>query len=107
MTAANLFALPTGLLVTLGAVAAAEVVLDVIAIVDLVRRPVERVTLGNKWVWAALIVFINLIGAILYFAIGRKGAPPAENVAPTSISRGDAAPVADALYGRREDSGAE
>ncbi len=39
------------------------------ALNDLIRR--KRVKGGNKWVWAALIVFISLVGPILYFVLGR------------------------------------
>ncbi|WP_431277170.1 PLD nuclease N-terminal domain-containing protein [Leifsonia poae] len=83
--------LPPGVVVVLG-------VLDVIAIVDLVRRPRARVTFDNKWVWVAILV--NFIGAILYLVVGRKpalhaGASPALQerhvTSPTS--------VADELYG--------
>ena len=39
------------------------------ALVDLVRR--ER-TRGPKWVWALIIVFVNLIGPIIYLVLGRE-----------------------------------
>ncbi len=39
------------------------------ALVDLVRR--ER-TKGPKWVWALVIVLVNLIGPILYLVLGRE-----------------------------------
>ncbi len=46
-----------------------QLALMVFALVDLVRR--ER-TKGPKWLWAIIIVFVNLIGPILYFIIGRE-----------------------------------
>jgi len=39
------------------------------ALVDLIRR--ER-TKGPKWVWALVIVFVNLIGPIVYLIMGRE-----------------------------------
>lgn len=39
------------------------------ALVDLVRR--ER-TKGPKWVWVLVVVLVNFIGPILYFALGRE-----------------------------------
>jgi len=39
------------------------------ALVDLNRR--ER-TKGPKWVWALVIIFVNLIGPIAYLVIGRE-----------------------------------
>jgi hypothetical protein len=38
-------------------------------LVDLNRR--ER-TKGPKWVWALVIIFVNLIGPFIYLAIGRE-----------------------------------
>lgn len=47
-----------------------QLTLAAVAMIDLVRR--EKVTGGNKILWAAIILFINLIGPIIYFVIGRK-----------------------------------
>lgn len=101
---AQLATLPVWLLVVLGVIAVAEVVLDAAALVDLYRRPRAQVTLGNKWVWVILIVLVNLIGAILYFAIGRQRAPQADEVAGPNVRRPDTAGIADALYGPRDDT---
>jgi hypothetical protein len=46
-----------------------EIVLVAIALVDLIRR--ER-TRGPKWVWVLVILFINLIGPIVYLLFGRE-----------------------------------
>jgi len=43
--------------------------LMVFSLVDLVRR--ER-TKGPKWVWALVIIFVNLIGPIIYLVAGRE-----------------------------------
>ena len=43
--------------------------LMVAALVDLVKRPKTR---GPKWVWVVVVVFINLIGPIIYFIVGRE-----------------------------------
>lgn len=45
-----------------------QLALMVIALVDLVRRTSVR---GPKWVWALVIIFINIIGPIIYFTLGR------------------------------------
>ncbi len=47
-----------------------EVGLLVFALVDVIRR--KQVTGNNKIVWVLVIIFVNLIGPILYLAIGRK-----------------------------------
>lgn len=46
-----------------------QAILMVVALVDLIR--IEKTT-GPKWIWAILIVFLNTIGPILYFVIGRR-----------------------------------
>lgn len=43
--------------------------LMIFALVDLIRR---KRTKGPKWVWALVIVLINLIGPVIYFIIGRE-----------------------------------
>ena len=43
--------------------------LMVAALVDLIKRPKTR---GPKWVWVVIVVFINLIGPIIYFVVGRE-----------------------------------
>ncbi|HEX3679308.1 MAG TPA: PLD nuclease N-terminal domain-containing protein [Galbitalea sp.] len=102
LTDGKLGTIPPWLLVILGIVALAELVLDVIALVDLYRRPIAQVTLGNKWVWVVLIILMNLIGSILYLAIGRKGPQQSEHPRQPTEQRGNAASVVDALYGARD-----
>lgn len=46
-----------------------QFILLLIAIIDLVR--IEK-TNGPKWLWALIILFINILGPILYFVIGRR-----------------------------------
>ncbi len=46
-----------------------QLVLIVVALVDLARRSGTR---GPKWVWVLVIVFLNLIGPIAYFLVGRN-----------------------------------
>jgi hypothetical protein len=43
------------------------------ALYDL-ARPERRVKGDSKVVWALIIIFINLIGPILYFLVGREEA---------------------------------
>jgi hypothetical protein len=50
-----------------------QIGLLVAALYDL-TRPTRRVKGGSKVVWALVIIFINLIGPILYFLVGREEA---------------------------------
>ena len=47
--------------------------LMVAALIDL-ERDERRVRGGSKFVWAIVIVFVNVIGPILYFVAGREEA---------------------------------
>ena len=48
-----------------------QLILMVVALIDLVR---VSYTNGPKWVWALVIVLVNLVGPIVYFIFGRKNA---------------------------------
>ena len=50
-----------------------QVGLMIAALIDL-ERDERRVRGGNKLVWALLIVFVNLLGPIVYFVAGREEA---------------------------------
>ena len=45
--------------------------LMIVALIDL-ERSERRVRGGSKVVWVLIIVFINIIGPIVYFAVGRE-----------------------------------
>lgn len=61
-------ALPVPLPVILP-IALLNLILAVVALVDLIRA--ER-TQGPKWLWAVLIVCVQLLGPVLYFVFGRR-----------------------------------
>ncbi|MGD6802975.1 PLDc_N domain-containing protein [Rossellomorea vietnamensis] len=46
-----------------------QLILMVTALVDLIR---VKNTNGPKWLWVLIILFINIIGPIIYFVIGRR-----------------------------------
>lgn len=46
-----------------------QVILAAVAIVDIVRVHETR---GPKWLWVIVSLFVNTIGPILYFVVGRK-----------------------------------
>lgn len=43
--------------------------IPIIALISILRSKFEE---NNKLIWIIVVVFLNLIGAILYFLIGRK-----------------------------------
>ena len=46
-----------------------QAILTLVALVSCVR---QEETNGPKWMWVLIIIFVNVIGAVLYFLIGRK-----------------------------------
>jgi hypothetical protein len=79
----------------------AQLALQIWALVDLARR--DRVRSGPKWLWALIIAFGNLVGAIAYLAVGRKVpmAPASDGGAAAAGSEASRRAV-DALYGPRD-----
>ena len=41
------------------------------ALWDLSRQPATR---GPRWLWVLIIIFVNLIGPVIYFVLGREEA---------------------------------
>ncbi|WP_421378931.1 PLD nuclease N-terminal domain-containing protein [Bacillus salacetis] len=46
-----------------------QFILMITALVDVIRI---KDTNGPKWLWVLLILFVNIIGPIIYFVIGRR-----------------------------------
>jgi len=98
----DLSSLPGGVVAAIVVLVIIQLALDVIALIDLYRRPADRVVSGNKWIWLAVILLVNLIGAILYLVVGRVRTEPA--VAPPQSRPAPTESIADALYGKRDDT---
>jgi hypothetical protein len=46
-----------------------QVILMIAALVSCLK---QEETNGPKWLWALIILFVNILGPILYFVMGRK-----------------------------------
>ncbi|SEQ48984.1 PLD nuclease N-terminal domain-containing protein [Piscibacillus halophilus] len=46
-----------------------QLILLSIAIIDLIRN---EQTNGPKWIWALVIILINIVGPIIYLIFGRR-----------------------------------
>jgi len=49
-----------------------QLVLMVLGLRDLIPRKPEEVTGGSKWLWGVVVVVLNTLGPLAYFAFGRK-----------------------------------
>jgi hypothetical protein len=65
--------LDTTILALIVPIALIQLALLVWGLYDL-TRPERRVKGDSKVVWALIIIFVNLIGPILYFLVGREEA---------------------------------
>jgi hypothetical protein len=61
------------ILLLLAPVIVIQLGLMIVALIDL-ERDERRVRGGRKVVWALIIVFVNIIGPIIYFTVGREEA---------------------------------
>ncbi|MBM7622005.1 hypothetical protein JOC95_003913 [Bacillus tianshenii] len=46
-----------------------QAILTIAALVSCIK---QEETNGPKWLWIIIILFINILGPILYFVVGRK-----------------------------------
>lgn len=99
----NAQAIPVGAVVALGVLAVVQITLDVIALVDLYRRPTKQVVFGNKWIWVAIVLLVNTVGPIIYLVVARRPVAMPENAGPSASPTVRTEDIADALYGPRDD----
>jgi hypothetical protein len=95
---------PTGLVVLAVALAVLQIGLLVAALVDLLRRPDEAVTGGRRWVWILVVVLVQTIGPLVYFAAGRRPRPAADPRDQTGAAHDPVRRTVDLLYGAPEGS---
>jgi hypothetical protein len=98
----KLLALPTPLLAALGVLLVVQLSLQVYTLVDVARR--ARVSALPKWGWVLVIVLGEILGPILYLALGRSvpeaaADPLAQKSSGDDLGRAEKA--ADLLYGDR------
>ena len=56
----------------LAAIALLSLIFTIIALVDAIRVPSNSdYRVGNKLIWVLVIVFLNCLGGIIYYAVGR------------------------------------
>jgi hypothetical protein len=102
----DLSALPMWVIVVGAVIGIAQLVFEIWTLIKMLQVPEDRLTLGGrKWLWAIIILFLNWIGAILFWVVGRKP-EQAVDMAPAAPVASRAEAAADALYGARNDDSA-
>src|SRR4051794_39307980 len=76
-----------------------EVGLLIAAVIDLLRDD-RAVRGGNKGLWAVIIVFVNLIGPVLYFLVGRVDGVPEDTTPAPGAAPGGGSPHDPPVAGR-------
>ncbi|MDR1449135.1 MAG: hypothetical protein LBI84_02850 [Propionibacteriaceae bacterium] len=90
--------LPAPVVIALAVLVAAQIALLAISLVVLFRAPRGRLVFERKWPWFLIVVFGNMIGSIVFLAVGRRAAPVDD--AQGAEFRGDGvARVVGNLYG--------
>jgi hypothetical protein len=98
----KIMALPVPALAAIGVLILVQLTLQVLALIDVAKRPAAHLTLP-RWGWVAIIVLGEILGPIVYWVAGRKPAPAVETRpgVPADMRASDAA---DLLYGTRADA---
>jgi hypothetical protein len=72
----------------------------VLALVNVILRESAAIRFHNRWIWVVLIVLVNFLGPLAYFAVGRIDAPMADNTGADERPAGERARAAvELLYG--------
>jgi hypothetical protein len=49
-----------------------QITFQVIALVDLARRPLEEIRGHSKTLWVVIIIIFEILGPVIYFIFGKK-----------------------------------
>lgn len=69
------------------------------ALIDVIRRPADRMRYLPKWAWLLVVLLGNTLGQLVYLFVGRDTSKPVADRPGSSAERVTAA--ADALYGSK------
>lgn len=66
---------PSGPAIVVLSILVVQIALLGVSLVVLWRTPRERLVLERAWPWVLIIVLVNVIGPIVFLAVGRRAAP--------------------------------
>ena len=102
-TVAVSVSLPPAAIVLVAVLGAVQLVLFIWALIDLIRRP--HTSLLPRWAWLVLMIVFELLGPILYLALGRgepahqAESPPAGGIGGAELDEPRSQRAVDMLYG--------
>lgn len=103
MNNVGLSEVPSGMLIPLALLIVVQLTVQVLALVRLFRTPENQLS-ARRWVWLVVILLGEIIGAVVFLAVGRKPAPAEDPQRPHSaeVRRDRAARAAEVLYGPQD-----
>ena len=76
---------PTWMLIGVGLLVLVQIAIEIYALVQLLKTPDERLMFGKKWPWVLIILFVNLVGAVVFLAAGRLPTPAIDPLATGGV----------------------
>lgn len=110
MSLDEIIALPAGILVVLGILLVIELALLIVGVIAWAGTPEDRMPPPSKWLWLALVLFLQILGPIAFLVVRRQHArhtPDASQIGGAPAvpgQRRSASDTADLLYGRPGDA---
>lgn len=98
--------LPSWVVPAMVVFAAVQLAVEIYALVVLFRTPEERVVFKKRWPWVLIILLVNLVGAIVFLAVGRTAPAASDPLAGRGADAPPASPAeraVDVLYGSPDD----
>lgn len=95
--------MPTWALVALVTYGVFQIGFEIYALIEMFKTPEDRLVFGKRWPWVLIILFINLIGAVVFLVAGRKPVIAADQPGAQSLPDVNRARRAtDVLYGGKD-----
>jgi hypothetical protein len=103
MNSVALSDLPVGAIVAFAVYGVFQIGFEIYALIEMFKTPEDRLVFGKRWPWVLIILFINLIGAVVFLVAGRKPVIAADQPGAQSLPDVNRARRAtDVLYGGKD-----
>ncbi len=86
--------------IALCVLAVVQVAIQVLSLLDLARR--QQVLYEKKWLWALIIILGQLMGPIVYLAVGRRAGAAVEATSSAGNAKERSERALDVLYAEKD-----